>query len=95
MACLPQPTSSMLAECQLLALTQSMHAHNPRCLALVEVHNGGGEQWIGTLQPGPNPKPEHYPLDCCNWGVYLRFHGAKGKVGVRCEKIAFSRLASS
>lgn len=36
--------------------------------------------WIGSLTPGPNPTPEAYPLDCCTWGVYVRFHGSTGQV---------------
>lgn len=36
--------------------------------------------WIGSLQPGPNPPPEAYPLDACSWGVYVRFHGSEGQV---------------
>ncbi|KAI7846102.1 hypothetical protein COHA_000363 [Chlorella ohadii] len=35
--------------------------------------------WIGSLTPGPNPTPEAYPLDCCTWGVYVRFHGSTGQ----------------
>lgn len=50
----------------------------------LEKSKGG---WIGSLQPGPNPPPADYPLDCCSWGVYVRFHGSEGRVGevgVRC-----------
>ena len=36
--------------------------------------------WIGSLSPGPKPSPEAYPLDCCDWGVYVRFHGSTGQV---------------
>jgi hypothetical protein len=37
--------------------------------------------WLGSLEPGPNPPPEGYPLDCCTWGAYVRFHGSEGQVG--------------
>lgn len=39
--------------------------------------------WAGTLRPGPNPRPEEYPVDCCSWGVYVRYHGASGQASDR------------
>ena len=35
--------------------------------------------WCGSLHRGPNPRPEDYPLNCCTWGAYVRFHGKGGK----------------
>ena len=35
--------------------------------------------WVPTLHRGQNPLPENYPLECCDWGVYIRFHGSSGK----------------
>lgn len=35
--------------------------------------------WIGSLEAGPNPPPERYPLHCCTWGMYVRFHGSQGQ----------------
>ena len=32
------------------------------------------------MRRGPNPTPVDYPLDCCNWGAYVRFHGSAGQV---------------
>ncbi len=26
-----------------------------------------------------HPTPQAYPLDCCSWGVYVRFHGSTGQ----------------
>jgi len=43
--------------------------------------------WIGTLSPGPNPRPEEYPLDTCSWGVYVRFHGSEGQVGLGVSEV--------
>jgi len=48
------------------------------CLALVVV-SGLKPGWCSTLLEGPNPRIEDYPLDCCTWGAYVRFHGAQGK----------------
>lgn len=47
------------------------------CLALVNV--AGEEPWFGTLRRGCNPPVARYPLDCCSWGVYVRYHGSTGQ----------------
>lgn len=55
------------------------------CLAMAHCTDAPHEQklqeggWIGNLTPGPNPRPEDYPLACCSWGVYVRFHGSEGQ----------------
>ena len=52
------------------------------CLVLVEVSGrgraGGESSWCASLQRGPNPRPEAYPLTC-TWVAYVRFHGADGQ----------------
>ncbi|EFN50698.1 hypothetical protein CHLNCDRAFT_28822, partial [Chlorella variabilis] len=46
------------------------------CEEVYELGKGG---WIGSLEAGPNPPPERYPLHCCTWGMYVRFHGSQGQ----------------
>ena len=71
-----------LESCPVLPCCPPAAAH-PRCRAdakggqKLDKSEGG---WIGSLQPGPNPAPAAYPLDCCTWGVYVRFHGSEGQV---------------
>jgi uncharacterized protein YecE (DUF72 family) len=48
------------------------------CLAMAVV-SGTKKGWCSTMMEGPNPRIEDYPLDCCTWGAYVRFHGATGK----------------
>ncbi|PRW59561.1 hypothetical protein C2E21_1706 [Chlorella sorokiniana] len=61
-----------------------LRAHN-WCLAITVLTDLPGnrkrkeDSWIGSLTPGPNPPPVAYPLDCCDWGVYVRFHGSTGQ----------------
>jgi uncharacterized protein YecE (DUF72 family) len=48
------------------------------CFAGVEVH-GVSPRWASTMVNGLNPPVDDYPLRCCTWGAYIRFHGAVGQ----------------
>jgi uncharacterized protein YecE (DUF72 family) len=71
---------------------QIFHA-NDWCLAVVEARpeetlTPSERAWCGDLC-GAHPRPEDYPAWRCSWGVYLRFHGSRGKyVGAYGAEVA-------
>jgi uncharacterized protein YecE (DUF72 family) len=53
----------------------------------------GEEPWFGTLRRGCNPPVAQYPLDCCSWGVYVRYHGSTGQYEGAYGRRAMERWA--